>query len=480
MERSANDIVASIIIPCWNQLEFTRLCIAALVRHTRPPWELIVVDNGSSDGTAAYLSGVRDVAAMPVTVISNSKNIGFPAAINQGLKAARGEYLVLLNNDAVVIDGWLSQLIALTEVKNGNYKEEQEVQEGTETERSDQDEMVLMAGKTGLNTKGTKATKGKNRIGLVGPMSNYASPPQLVENVPYANMEEMQAFARRWRDELRGQWFTTGKLSGFCLLIKRAVYESIGGLDEQFGLGLWDDDDLAERARRAGFELAVAHDLFVHHFGSRTFQGNGIDAERLLAENRRRFAEKWGTPAGNGLAVVLKPWIEPEQGKARRNQPRMNTDLHGWESGAQAARKGGAAAPNTGPPSSLADPCFIGGPSVAQDSSIRKATTSLTMIVRDEEKNLPACLGSVRGLFDEIVVVDTGSQDRTREIAQEFGARVFDFVWVDDFAAARNAALARATGDYAFWLDADDVVDPAQRESLAELLAGISPNDPSA
>ena len=72
---------------------------------------------------------------------------------------------------------------------------------------------------------------------------------------------------------------------------------------------------------------------------------------------------------------------------------------------------------------------------------MRKATTSLTMIVRDEERNLPACLASIRGLFNEIVVVDTGSTDRTREIAREFGARVFDFVWVNDFAEARNAAL---------------------------------------
>ena len=120
------------------------------------------------------------------------------------------------------------------------------------------------------------------RIGLVGPMSNYASPPQLVEEVAYRDMDEMQGFARRWRDEHRGQWFTAGKLSGFCLLVKRAVYETVGGLDERFGLGFFDDDDLAVRARRAGFELAVAHDLFIHHFGSRTFQGNGIDAERLL------------------------------------------------------------------------------------------------------------------------------------------------------------------------------------------------------
>jgi len=93
--------------------------------------------------------------------------------------------------------------------------------------------------------------------------------------------------------------------------------------------------------------------------------------------------------------------------------------------------------------------------------------------VRDEQGNLPHCFGSVKGLFDEIVVVDTGSKDRTREIAREFGARVFDFVWVDDFAAARNAALARATGDYAFWLDADDVIDPPQRARLKALLDGL-------
>jgi glycosyltransferase involved in cell wall biosynthesis len=95
------------------------------------------------------------------------------------------------------------------------------------------------------------------------------------------------------------------------------------------------------------------------------------------------------------------------------------------------------------------------------------------MIVRDEAENLPHCLESVRGIFDEIVVVDTGSTDRTREIAREFGARVFHFPWVDDFAAARNESLSHATGDYAFWLDADDVVEPRQRGPLSALLDGL-------
>ena len=104
--------------------------------------------------------------------------------------------------------------------------------------------------------------------------------------------------------------------------MKRAVYEAVGGLDERFGLGLFDDDDLAERARRAGFELAVAHDLFVHHFGSRTFVGNGIDAEGLLEENARRFADKWGQrcargPAGRIEALETTPRRD-ERGSAAR------------------------------------------------------------------------------------------------------------------------------------------------------------------
>ena len=134
-------------------------------------------------------------------------------------------------------------------------------------------------------------------------MSNYAAPPQLVADVPYRDIGEMHRFASNWRDEHRGQWFTVPKLSGFCLLMKRAVYDAIGGLDERFGLGFFDDDDLAERARRAGFELAVAHDLFVHHFGSRTFAGNGVDAEKLLDENAGRFAAKWGLNGTNGRRV---------------------------------------------------------------------------------------------------------------------------------------------------------------------------------
>jgi GT2 family glycosyltransferase len=337
--------LASIIVPCCGQRAFTQLCIQALFRYTRTPWELIVVDNGSTDGTGAYLVGVRDAAAVPVTVIANRENLGFPRAINLGLHEARGEYLVLLSNDAVVTEGWLNQLVALASMRakeavqresgslntettarpSRNASEEthhrghREHREGEESRRPGRLAQASTGSRVVESPHGEEPSHvghedaaelgARDRgIGLVGPMSNYAPPPQLVDDVPYRDLDEMNAFARRWRDEHRGQWFTAGKLSGFCLLLKRAVYEAIGGLDERFGIGFFDDDDLAVRARRAGFELAVARDLFVHHFGSRTFAGNGIDAGRLLEENARRFAEKWGDAAPAGRRVGLSPW----------------------------------------------------------------------------------------------------------------------------------------------------------------------------
>jgi glycosyltransferase involved in cell wall biosynthesis len=98
---------------------------------------------------------------------------------------------------------------------------------------------------------------------------------------------------------------------------------------------------------------------------------------------------------------------------------------------------------------------------------------SLCMIVRDEEKNLPACLSAVRELVDEVIVVDTGSTDRTKEAAAGLGAKVLDFAWCDSFAAARNESLARASGDWVFWLDADDRLDEENLLKLGNLFTSL-------
>lgn len=102
-------------------------------------------------------------------------------------------------------------------------------------------------------------------------------------------------------------------------------------------------------------------------------------------------------------------------------------------------------------------------------------TVSLCMIVKDEEDVLARCLESVADLVDEIVIVDTGSTDRTREIAGHFTNRVFDFAWTDDFAAARNYAFSLAEKDYCMWLDADDVVLEPDRDVFRELKETLDP-----
>ncbi len=90
------------------------------------------------------------------------------------------------------------------------------------------------------------------------------------------------------------------------------------------------------------------------------------------------------------------------------------------------------------------------------------------MIVKNEEEVLARCLASVQHIVDEIIIVDTGSTDATVDIAKAFGSRVFFEPWSDDFAAARNASFAHATGDYILWIDADDIVRPEQAQLLAQ------------
>ena len=104
------------------------------------------------------------------------------------------------------------------------------------------------------------------------------------------------------------------------------------------------------------------------------------------------------------------------------------------------------------------------------------SSLSLCMIVKNEEQTLGRCLESVAGVFDEIVITDTGSTDATRDIATRNGARVVDFPWVDNFAAARNHAFAQASTDYVMWLDADDVLLPAERAKLLELKNTLDPS----
>jgi GT2 family glycosyltransferase/tetratricopeptide (TPR) repeat protein len=386
----AGDGLASVIILCHNQLEYTRPCLESVLAYTRSPYELVLIDNASTDGTPEYLEGLRSRdGPARVEVIRNGANVGFPAGCNQGLARARGEYLVFLNNDTVVTEGWLDGLVrwSLHEYPS---------------------------------------------VGLVGAVTNASRPPQEIA-VDYPGLDGLPAFAARRRQEYAGQALEAERLTGFCLLARREVLDRVGGFDESFGLGFFDDDDLCVRARRAGFKLLVALDVFVHHFGSRTFAALGLDCRRQLEENLARFRDKWGDDEAKGYR------------------------LPGQEGpGADA-------------------PAPVPAESVPAAPASRPMRVSLCMIVKDEEANLADCLTPVLDLVDEAVIADTGSTDRTKEVAASFGAKVklVDFPWVDSFSAARNESLRHATGDWALWVDADDRLDEGNREKLRSLFASL-------
>jgi glycosyltransferase involved in cell wall biosynthesis len=242
--------LTSIIILAHNQWDHTELCLQSIERHTPEPHEIIIVDNGSTDETRERLRAL--VKGEGLKVILNNTNRGFAAGNNQGLSIAQGNCVLLLNNDTIVTPGWLGRMKDVFR----RYPE----------------------------------------TGVVGPMSNNVTRPQLVETSAYEGITDIDDFAVRWTGEHEGQSFSTSKASGFCLLAKRDVIDKIGGLDEQFGSGNFEDDDFCSRAFLSGFEIRIAQDVFIHHTGRQTFKGAGIDYNAKMIHNWELYKTKWNIP----------------------------------------------------------------------------------------------------------------------------------------------------------------------------------------
>jgi len=370
--------LTSIVILTRNQVEYTRMCLDSIRARTDEPYELIVVDNGSTDATVDYLRSQSDVK-----LIENPDNRGFPAGCNQGIRAAGGDQILLLNNDVIVTTGWLDRQL--------------------------------------------RAMHGQHRIGLVGPCSNRVSGLQAVP-ADYADLASLDGFAWQWGKRHDRVVEDTDRLVGFCLLFRRGLIAEIGLLDEQFGLGNFEDDDFCRRARQAGFRAVIARDAFIHHFGSVTHRAENVDLAALLERNSQLFREKW---------EASETWQEKA---ATTSTPKPNSRFS-----IRVAEGGGL---------------------LLERAEIR---LSLCMIVCDNADTIEACLTSIKPWVDEMVVVDTGSKDNTPELVRKCGARLFHFPWCDDFAAARNESLKHARGDWIFWMDSDDTIDSENGRKLRKL-----------
>ncbi|MDF2667924.1 MAG: glycosyl transferase family 2 [Paenibacillus sp.] len=237
----------SIIIPSFNQVGYLKDCIESIERYTPEPHEIIVVDNGSTDGTADYL---RSLSGGAVRHKISEQNLGFAGGVNQGLMMARGSRLLFLNNDTIATEGWLSNLLA--------------------------------------------CLHSNDKFGLVGPVTNYISGDQLIETT-YSSLDEMHHFAKSLNRSDSEKWKTTGRLTGFCVLMTRDVFRRLGYLDEGFEIGNCEDDDYGFRARLLGLELIIAHDTFIHHVGSTTIKTLTPEQfNEVYSRNLAFYSSKWG------------------------------------------------------------------------------------------------------------------------------------------------------------------------------------------
>ena len=273
---------ASVVVVTFGNLAFNRACLASIAGWTHwPNVEIVVVDNASTDGTREWLADAERTSPFPFVRIQNAENRGFAAAVNQGVAAASGEFVCLLNNDTIVTAGWLSALVAHLEADPG--------------------------------------------LGLVGSTTNEIANAAKVP-AGYARLADLPAWAAAFTAANRGRRIPIPMLAMFCVAFRRALFSEVGPLDERFRVGMFEDDDWCRRVRDAGREIACARDSFVHHRGRGSFAALG--EERYLAifrENERRYREKWGGPPPPARSARAAP-----AALARAESPVVFLPSIGW------------------------------------------------------------------------------------------------------------------------------------------------------
>lgn len=273
-------------------------------------------------------------------------------------------------------------------------------------------------------------------IGAAAPLTNFACNEQAVPPClsDLANLERFaEDVAKREREDTDSDF-----LIGFCLAVKRPVLEELGAFDERFETGGAEDTELCYRLRRSGYRLVVAQRSYIHHIGSQTFamlEGE-MNVRAVVRANDLKFHRKWAADVESGFASHLSGQssarIVFDEGK--RPDPRRLAAL------------------------------------------AKKADISLCMIVKNEERVLGDCLASAKPFFREMLVLDTGSSDRTIEIAENAGASVRRAPWQDSFSLARTESMKGAKGRWIMWLDADDTLPEHCGEAILNAVAGAPAN----
>jgi GT2 family glycosyltransferase len=241
--------ISIIILSFNNYVDTTGQCLAALSADPDfEEWEVIVVDNASDAKTRQQLEEAKHLYT-GVRFIFNPGNVGFAAGNNIGIKLATGDIFILLNSDAFPAPGMLSRLV----------------------EHFARDE----------------------RLGMVGPVTNAAGNEQCIYTKA-GNTEDKINEGLLYVASGGSETLSAYRLDFFCVAIPRHVLKLVGGLDEDFGRGYYEDLDYSLRVKAAGYRLGVAEDTFVYHRGSSSFGKMPAETRALLKRNKRLVIRKHG------------------------------------------------------------------------------------------------------------------------------------------------------------------------------------------
>ena len=236
----------SIVIPVYGQAEMTHECINAVRECTQGDYEFVIIDNGSVPPFKPPFTGFNETI-----LIRNEENKGFPVAINQGIRAASGEIIILLNNDVIVTPGWAERL-----------------------------------------------TSWLDDFSIIGPVTNYCAGMQKVTIPFYDNLDELNKEAEAWAEECTEEPQEVNWVIGFCMVFKKSLFNEIGPFDESLWPCSGEEIDFSFRAREAGHKIGVARDVYVHHEGSQTFNDmhktGQINYVEMAVRNDKHLAKKWG------------------------------------------------------------------------------------------------------------------------------------------------------------------------------------------
>jgi len=241
----------SVVILTYNNAKLSEISVDSVIERSKyGNLEVIVVDNNSDQETVAMLAKYKGRKGIKLKL--NKVNYGFAKGNNIGMKMATGEYIVLLNNDVRVTPGWIERLVS--------------------------------------------HARNNPKIGLVGPVTNsIGNESKITIEYDWDNATEIEQKSADYTYAHWGGSLVLRNIAAFAWLSPRFVYKKLGGLDERFGRGLFEDDDYCVRVKKAGLTILCAEDSFVHHYGGASTNWGSPEYQKLFNTNKEKFERKWKT-----------------------------------------------------------------------------------------------------------------------------------------------------------------------------------------